>query len=108
MAAKSVRWAPRARADLLEIWHYFTRVGSAELADGILFDIDRVANRLKRHPLTGRARNELVPGLPSVLVHPHVIFYRVSNEAVEITRVLHQRRDLAAIFSRESDPSGHP
>jgi plasmid stabilization system protein ParE len=32
-----------------------------------------------------------------------VIFYRISGDTIEIARVLHQRRDLAAVFSREPD-----
>jgi len=106
MVDRRVIWAPRARADLLEIWNYFTHVGSAEVADDILFDIERTANRLRQHPFIGRPRDELVPGLRSVLAHPHVIFYRISGDTIEVARVLHQRRDLAVVFSRESDRDG--
>jgi plasmid stabilization system protein ParE len=53
-----------------------------------------------------RPKDELVPGLRSVLAHPHVIFYRTSSDTIEVARVLHQRRDLAAIFSREPDRGG--
>ena len=48
-----------------------------------------------------RARDEVVPGLRSMLVHPYTIFYRVDDQAVEIVRVLHERRDLARIFSKK-------
>jgi toxin ParE1/3/4 len=103
MADKRLVWAPQARADLLEIWGYFVRVGSADVADGILFDIERTAIRLRQHQFMGRSRDDLVPGLRSILAHPHVIFYRISGDTIEIARVLHQRRDLAAVFSREPD-----
>jgi len=39
-----------------------------------------------------------------MLVHPHVVLYRVSDNSIEIARVLHQRRDLAAIFARDREP----
>jgi toxin ParE1/3/4 len=65
--------------------------------------MDRAGRRLSEHAFVGRPRDELTPGLRSVLVHPHVIFYRVADERVEIVRVLHQRRDLEAIFVRPQD-----
>jgi toxin ParE1/3/4 len=105
---RRVVWAPRAQEDLLDIWHYFERVGSAEVADGILLDLDRTAERLEQHPLMGRSRDELAPELRSVLANPHIVFYRVSDQAIEIARVLHQRRDLATIFASEPEQGREP
>jgi toxin ParE1/3/4 len=82
-----------------DIWKYFARVGSMEVADGLLREIYRTAERIRERPMTGRPREELASGLRSMLVHPHSIFYRMSEETVEIVRVLHQRRDLDAIFA---------
>jgi toxin ParE1/3/4 len=65
--------------------------------------IDRAGRRLGSHAFIGRPRDELATDLRSVLVHPRVIFYRVADEIVEIVRVLHQRRDLGAVFARERD-----
>jgi toxin ParE1/3/4 len=87
----------------LDIWRYFAQVGSADVADGILRDINRVSQRLGRHPFMGRPRDELVTGLRSVLAHPHIVFYRVFDQTVEIARVLHQRRDLLAALATERD-----
>lgn len=42
-----------------------------------------------------------MPGLRSVLVHSYIVFYRVQATNVEIVRVLHQRRDFAAIFPKK-------
>ena len=100
---RRVIWAPLARQDLRGIWRYFARVGSMEVADNLLREINRVSTRVGHYPLMGRPRDELAPGLRSMLVHPHVILYRVSEDAVEIARVLHQRRDLAAIFARDRE-----
>ena len=101
MADRRIVWAPRARRDLSEIWKYFARVGSVDVADKLLRDINHAGRQLGRHAFMGRPRDELVSGLRSVLVHPHIIFYRVSEEAVEIARVLHQRRDLMAALVTE-------
>lgn len=100
---RRVVWAPRAQADLLEIWHYFARVGSAEVADEILLELGRTVRRLERHPLMGRPRDELATGLRSILANPHIVFYRVSEKAIEIARVLHQRRDLETILAGQPE-----
>ncbi|MBC8020073.1 MAG: type II toxin-antitoxin system RelE/ParE family toxin [Methyloceanibacter sp.] len=39
------------------------------------------------------------PGLRSVLVSPHVIFYRVRGDIAQIIRILDGRRDIEDIFA---------
>jgi plasmid stabilization system protein ParE len=39
-------------------------------------------------------RNDVAPGLRSVLSKPYVIFYRVDDARVEVVRVLHERRNF--------------
>ena len=92
-------WAPTARRDLVDIWFYFAGVGSPEVAERLLRDIDNTVSRLLRHPMAGRPREDIAPSLRSVLVQPYAILYRLSESAIEIVRVLHTRRDFAAAFS---------
>jgi len=40
-------------------------------------------------------------GFGSVLVHPYIIFYRVSDGLVEIARALHGRRNFVAAFAKK-------
>lgn len=97
---RRVIWAPRARRDLLDVWRYYARVASPEIADRLLRDIHQTGNRLSEQALMWRARDDVVPGLRSVVVHPYVLFYRVSETTVEIVRVLHGRRNLPSIFGK--------
>jgi toxin ParE1/3/4 len=90
---------PRAKRDLRDVWRYYERVASVEIADKILGEINKAGERLSDQALMWHARDEVLPGLRSVLVHPYTIFYRVNDGVVEIVRVLHERRDFAAIFS---------
>jgi toxin ParE1/3/4 len=99
--AKRVVWAPAAKQDLRDIWRYYARVGSSEVADKLLREIDRAGERLGLRYCLGRKRGDLMQGLQSVIVHPHTIFYRVSDASVEVTRVLHEGRDFPGIFSKE-------
>jgi toxin ParE1/3/4 len=98
-------WSPKAEEDLIEIWTYLARESSDQVADDQLNHIERACATLEMLPYSGRPRDNLLPGVRSMLVHPYVVFYRVRNEAVEIIRVIHGRRDIGAIFAKASNTS---
>jgi|SRR5215475_3024084 len=98
---RALIWSPEAEQDLFDIAAYLTAEASARTADEYLREIFRAGERIRGRPLSGRARNELMPGIRSVLVHPYAVFYRVGGTSVEVVRVLHQRRDLDAVFADE-------
>jgi toxin ParE1/3/4 len=100
-ANKRLVWAPKAKQDLRNIWDYFARVASADIADKILHEIDQRAAHLSARPYLGRPRDEIMPGLRGVLVQPHTVFYRVTDTAVEILRILHERRDFTAVLRKD-------
>ena len=94
-------WSREAVSDLAEIWTYYAEAAKSETADNIVRNIDRVCRLLDDHPLAGRARDELRPGIRSIAARPHVVFYRITETATEIVRVLDGRRDLDDIFAAE-------
>ena len=100
-------WSPEADQDLIEIWSYLSAEASAQVADKQLRRIDAVAQTLPRHPFRGRPRTEIAAGIRSVIAQPYIIFYRPTNTAVEVVRVLHGRRDIARIFA-EGDEGRNP
>jgi plasmid stabilization system protein ParE len=53
----------------------------------------------------GRERDELGPGLRSVAWKRYVIVFRYGPTQLEVVRILHGRRDIAAAFD---DQDGHP
>jgi toxin ParE1/3/4 len=97
-APRRVVWPPKARQDLRQIWRYFARVASPDIADKLLREIRDATERLATRPFLWRARDDVMPGLRAVLVHPYTVFYRVTDSTVEIVRVLHERRDFSAVF----------
>ena len=97
-----VAWSPRAEIDLLNIWRYVASESLASTADRALKEIYRTAWLLGGYPEFGRPRDDVRAGLRSVLAQRYVIFYRVKPKAVEIVRVLDERRDVDAIFSYEA------
>jgi toxin ParE1/3/4 len=97
---RRVVWAPKTKKDLRDVWRYYERVASPEIADKLLREINEAGQRLTDEALMWRARDEILPGLRSVLVHPYTVFYRLNEGVVEVVRVLHERRDLARVFSK--------
>ena len=83
------------------MWRYYERVASPEIADKLLREINEAGRRLTDEALMWRARDEILPGLRSVLVRPYTVFYRINEGVVEVVRVLHERRDLARVFSKK-------
>ena len=89
-----------ADADLLSIWQFGADEWSPEMADRHLREIEHMCDRLRDEPGLGRKRDELITGMRSMLVHPHVIFYEISPTTVTIVRVMHQRFDVDTVFRR--------
>lgn len=48
--------------------------------------------RLSRNPLLGRVRDDLKPGLRSIPMKAHVIYYSIADDVVYVRRILHRRR----------------
>ena len=95
----SVLWSPEARADLIRIWNYYVKVAGINTAEGIVTEIGKVCSVLEEHPLAGRSRSEIRPGLRCVVISPHIVFYRVKNNAAQIVRVLDERQDIDELFA---------
>lgn len=91
-------WSKEAEKDLLSIWRYSADEWSPAAADQVLDDIRITCEMLLGYPEMGRSRDELSPGIRSIVSDPNVLFYRLSKSAIEIVRVLHQREDIEFAF----------
>ena len=85
--------SPRARLDLIEIWSYIAQ-DNPDAADGMLDRFDDVMSKLAERPLIGRKRPELAENLRSFPLGNYIIFYVLSDDGVEIIRVLSSYRDI--------------
>ena len=56
--------------------------------------IDRALRELTEFPNLGRARDEISPGLRSFPAGSHVIYYRVTETELIVTRIVHGSRDF--------------
>ena len=49
---------------------------------------------LSTHPELGYSREDIRTGYRSLNVSQHIVFYRITNEEVQIIRVLHKSVDV--------------
>jgi len=52
---------------------------------------------LKEHPRLGRARTDINPDARSLVIERWLALYRVTDDGVQIVRIIDGARDLAAI-----------
>jgi plasmid stabilization system protein ParE len=64
---------------LKDVWRDYARVASVEIADRMLHEIAARATLLESNPLPGRDRQDLRPGLRSLLAPPYTVFYRLQG-----------------------------
>ena len=86
-----------AESDLAKIWAYIAQ--HDPIAAETFTETLRVqCHKLAQSPERGRPRNDFAPGLRSYRVKSFFIYYFVTDEGIEIARVLHGARDLPKIF----------
>jgi toxin ParE1/3/4 len=90
----------QAEKDLAEILDYLDE-RSPRAAERLAAAIDDRCNLLGELPEMGRLREELAPGLRSVVVERYVLFYRVTATAVEVLRILHGARDIDTLMGAD-------
>lgn len=99
-----VRFRPQAVRDIDEAVEYYAVNASEVVVTAFIDTLEKAVQRLVRSPSSGSLRfaYELdLPGLRALPLRdfPHVVFYQVIEDRVDVWRVLHSRRDVAAAFT---------
>lgn len=89
-----IRIRPRAREDLKAIWRYTCERWGEVQADFYLQQLDAGIRSLLEFPDIGEPCDHIRVGYRKLQVNRHLIFYRRSDERIEIVRVLHQAMDI--------------
>ncbi len=87
-----------AKNDLDEIWYHIA-LDSLNYADRQIYSITNKFKMIVDFPEIGPARDDLKIGLRCYVVDQYTIYYRIFKEYIEITRVLHQARDIEDKFA---------
>jgi toxin ParE1/3/4 len=93
----SILIKPTARTDLKEIRRWsednWGRGRTRDYFIGLKLNLEQIA----RNPQAGRMRPLIAPGLRSFCYKAHVVFYIERDDGISIIRVLHERRNHAAL-----------
>ena len=82
-----------AREDLITIWAHIAE-DNPQAADRL----EGAASRLADNPQIGPARDDIRPGLRSLVNGPCLLPYRIRDGRIEIVRAVHRLRDLHGLF----------
>lgn len=86
-------FSPRAEQDLEEVQDHIA-AHNARAATRLIDAIERRCQGPSQQPLVGRDRSDLLPGMRSVVVGKYLIFYRPTDDGIEVVRVLHGARNI--------------
>ncbi|MEK7107290.1 MAG: type II toxin-antitoxin system RelE/ParE family toxin [Patescibacteria group bacterium] len=94
-----VGWTPISKADILEIGSYVSRIASHATAESLMLSIHSAGEGLLRHPYLWRARDDVLKEVRFAPLRSYFICYRIKATTIEILRIIHQKRDVAALFA---------
>jgi toxin ParE1/3/4 len=97
-----IRLKPTARADLSAIRTWSEDNWGPGRTRDYLIGLREALRQLERQPMIGRSRDVLAMGLRSWTYKTHVIFYVLRPDGISIVRVLHERRNHAALDFSEA------
>jgi toxin ParE1/3/4 len=87
-----------ASLDVVEIVEYLSD-RAIESGERFIQDFTEKCRYLTNFPLIGKSYPELQSDLRGIQLKPYIIFYTVTDEVVEIVRVLRGDRDLKTLFN---------
>ena len=91
--------APQAAHDLVDIWRYIRRESNAEIADRVEGVIRQKIVFLAQTPGAGHTREDLTDEpVKFFAVYSYLIVYRAETKPLQVTAILHGRRDVAQIL----------
>ncbi|MCX7380009.1 MAG: type II toxin-antitoxin system RelE/ParE family toxin [Alphaproteobacteria bacterium] len=86
---------PRAQGDVEDIWSFTAGRWGIARAEGYIRDIQAIFGAIGLNPSGGQRCDHIRPGYFRRRVGAHVVFYRMSEAAVVVVRILHGRMDFA-------------
>ena len=86
-----------AQSDLEEIWQYIGE-DNPNAANNLMDELGNKFRLLASQPELGRERQELMINLRAFPHKKFVVFYFLTDDGIEIFRVLHGSRDINQVF----------
>lgn len=92
------RLAPRALADLDDIWRFSAETWSVDQADKYIDELVRVFELIATMPTLVHERSEFKPPVRIHVYQDHLIAYTIAKDHVAILRLLGGRQDWISIL----------
>jgi toxin ParE1/3/4 len=92
------RLSPLAEEDLFKIISTTIESWGSAQAKVYAQTIDSALLKLAQYPDFGRERSDIYNGARSFPVEKHIVFYQISDNGIDVARILHQRMDLTKHF----------
>ncbi len=86
--------SPRARTDIDDIWNYTVEHWGERQAEIYIRLVKAAVEAVVKDPKVGRTCDDVRLGYRRYPVGSHVLFYRVTAEAIVVVRILHRRMDV--------------
>lgn len=91
---RSVELSPKALADLDAIWDYSAENWGETRSRAYIRGIDAALELVAANPHMARDAGSIRPGLLKYHVGSHVVFFRVDDKRIVVSRILHSRMDF--------------
>ena len=99
--AKLVRLRQLAASDVEGAREYYLREAGEQTALDFIDAVERAVKRIRRSPQVGSLRFAYELAIPDLRAwpmqrFPYVVFYVVTDDEIDVWRILHTRRDVQA------------
>jgi toxin ParE1/3/4 len=90
---RRVTRTPAAEQDLEEIFTWLLENNPA-VVDRVSNALEAQCTLLATQPYIGRPRDDLMPGIRSVVVEWYIVFYEPSDDQILVHRIIHSSRNI--------------
>ncbi|MEG4445675.1 type II toxin-antitoxin system RelE/ParE family toxin [Microcoleus sp. AT9_B5] len=94
--------APSASRDLNEIIDYFANL-NVEKGERLIAAFEKKCQNLINFPMIGRIYEEIRADLRGVPLDGYIILYQLTDNTLEILRVVHGSRNLKDLFESDEE-----
>ena len=91
---RSIELSPKALADLNAIWDYSVENWGETRSQAYVRGINAALELVAANPHVARDAGSIGPGLLKYSVGSHVIFFRLNDKQIVVSRILHSRMDF--------------
>ena len=107
MPARPVRLRERAAVDIDQAVDYYLAEADPDVALRFVDAVERAVGQISRSPQSGSLRFAYELEIPDLRVRPlarfpHLVFYVVGDDVVDVWRILHTRRDTPTAMGDDS------